>query len=482
MKKLFHTLIPAAMMLLTGCSTEIEEQIPSGNGEGMVHTVTMRLDGEIQHFDDNTRSVSSDWENNTKLYIQYQTSSGKVSGVATYNKSSDEWTVSYYGSITSNVKTACEVYYFENTKETTLSTVTLNEISAVYFDSQATYIYKEGIVYLKTKLKPKTGRLRFHGTPGSKFSFSGLKWFAEYNITDNKLYMTSEICTLPVNNDGFTPYVYASFSGEEDCRLTVYDSNGKYIYQRSFDNSSALIPTKSGYIDVPTLQSRNGWTMEEKALCPDNNHPHKIDMGNGLKWSCSNMGMYPSPKRSGYCYAWGETSSKSKFNDENYKYYKYVENDDYDDWIYTKYYNDDPDYGIIDNKTQLEPSDDAAHVSWGETWRMPTRNEFSALVSNCIWVWATLDGQNGYRAIAPNGNTIFLPLSGIYDTEWIDEYGDDVRQDVNEVGGYWTSTLDTDGCDYAFCIMMGWWIDKEISIVEETFSRCSGLSIRPVCE
>lgn len=484
MKKIFHTLIPAVMMLLTGCSTEIEEQVPSGNEEGMVHTVTMRLDGEIQHFDDDTRSVSSDWDNNAKLYIQYQTSSGKVSGVATYNKSSDEWTVSYYGSITSNVKTACEVYYFENPSYTNVSSVGLNARKPVYFDTQASYLYKEGVVYLKTLLRPKTGRIRFHGTPGYKFTFAGLKCFTEYNISENRILSETIAQNITVGNDGYTPYIYATFVDDTNCQITVYDAETDYYYQRSFDNNSVLTPTKSGYIDVPTLQSRNGWTIQELSpLCPDNNHPHKIDMGNGLKWACHNLGN-DEPGAGGYCYAWGETSNKYKFNDENYKYYKYVNS--YEDWIYTKYYNDDPDYGKVDNKTELELSDDAARAAWGGTWRMPTHDEFISLINGCTWILTQRNRFYGYRVLAPNGNTIFLPFAGIYEYDWSEDDSDgNTLKYSREMGLYWSSTLETEesGCECAYCLYISD-TDENVCVSNNDYDnyRWNGLTIRPVCK
>ena len=48
--------------------------------------------------------------------------------------------------------------------------------------------------------------------------------------------------------------------------------------------------------------------------CPDNNHPHAVDLGlpSGTLWSCCNVDA-PSPEGYGGYYAWGETETKNVF-------------------------------------------------------------------------------------------------------------------------------------------------------------------------
>ncbi len=54
---------------------------------------------------------------------------------------------------------------------------------------------------------------------------------------------------------------------------------------------------------------------DEKPMCPDENHPHMIDLGlpNGTKWACCNVGA-ATPQESGGYYAWGETKVKFSYN------------------------------------------------------------------------------------------------------------------------------------------------------------------------
>ena len=54
--------------------------------------------------------------------------------------------------------------------------------------------------------------------------------------------------------------------------------------------------------------------------CPDNNHPHLIDLGlpSSTKWSCCNVGASKPEAYGGY-YAWGETQEKSLYDYTTYK-------------------------------------------------------------------------------------------------------------------------------------------------------------------
>ena len=58
--------------------------------------------------------------------------------------------------------------------------------------------------------------------------------------------------------------------------------------------------------------------------CPDNNHPHMIDLGlpSGTKWACSNVDTtHPenqSPTNKGGYYAWGETEEKTDYSWNTY--------------------------------------------------------------------------------------------------------------------------------------------------------------------
>lgn len=54
-------------------------------------------------------------------------------------------------------------------------------------------------------------------------------------------------------------------------------------------------------------------------------------------------------------------------------------------WEYRKYDRS------VDNKKQLDPEDDVAHVLWGGDWRTPTASEFEDLITATYWAWDEYD-------------------------------------------------------------------------------------------
>lgn len=138
------------------------------------------------------------------------------------------------------------------------------------------------------------------------------------------------------------------------------------------------------------------------AQCPDDQHPHFIDLGlpSGKGWACCNV-CATSPEDFGGFYAYGEYREKTSYTKDNYDYY---ENLGYGYSIWTS----------IGTKTDISGSAgyDVAYKMMGEDWRMPTKAECQELVDCCTWEWTSVNGNNGYKVIGPNGNYIFLPAAG----------------------------------------------------------------------
>ena len=67
----------------------------------------------------------------------------------------------------------------------------------------------------------------------------------------------------------------------------------------------------------------------------------------------------------------------------------------------------------------------------GTLWKDANEAEmlFDELVEKCTWTW----NRNGYKVTGSNGNSIFLPASGLRDCK-----GD---WQVGSHGNYWTSTI-----------------------------------------
>ena len=162
---------------------------------------------------------------------------------------------------------------------------------------------------------------------------------------------------------------------------------------------------------------------------------HKyVDLGLSVKWATMNVGA-TTPEGYGDYFAWGETSTK-----ETYNWSTYFDTNDGGN-TFTKYNNEG-------GKTVLDPEDDAAHVNWGGSWRMPTLAEWQELIDNCTWTLTTQNGINGYKVTSNKaGYTdkfIFLPASG-------SRYDSDIRY-VGSGGGYRSSSLDEYDSGGAWCL------------------------------
>lgn len=186
-----------------------------------------------------------------------------------------------------------------------------------------------------------------------------------------------------------------------------------------------------------------------------------VDLGLSVKWATCNVGA-SSPEEYGDYFAWGETQPKDYYDWSTYKWCNGSVT------TLTKYCTNSS-YGVVDNKTVLEPEDDAATANWGGSWRMPTNEELTELREQCTWAWTTQNGINGYKVISKkNGNSIFLPVAG-------GRYESSLNQ-AGSKGFCWSSSLYTDGPHNA------WDTDFNSNrVYGYGRHRCKGFSVRPVC-
>ena len=176
------------------------------------------------------------------------------------------------------------------------------------------------------------------------------------------------------------------------------------------------------------------------SLCPNNNHPHMIDLGlpSGTKWACCNVGA-SRPEEYGYFYAWGETEPKYIYNESTYKWWEYEPGSDVKGDYYKYTYDVKAtriagDFVGGDGLRELEPADDAATANWGSNWQMPSRDQCRELKNNCACQYNTIrNGVHGTLITGPNGNSIFLPAAG---TRWYKYYWDE-----GEMCSYWSRSI-----------------------------------------
>ena len=130
-----------------------------------------------------------------------------------------------------------------------------------------------------------------------------------------------------------------------------------------------------------------------------------IDLGLSVKWADRNIGA-KSPEDYGDYFAWGEITSKSDYTWATYKLCNGASNK------LTKY-NNNPDFGTVDNKSILLQSDDVAHEKLGGKWRMPTWEEMEEMLEETDWSETTVNGVKGFLVTSlKNRKSIFLPSAG----------------------------------------------------------------------
>lgn len=172
-----------------------------------------------------------------------------------------------------------------------------------------------------------------------------------------------------------------------------------------------------------------------------------VDLGlpSGLKWAVHNVGASAAEDYGDY-YAWGEIETKDSYTQQN-----------------------SVTYGMPMEDISGDPQYDVARALWGETWRLPTRDEQKELLDNCTWEWTSQNGVNGYLVTGSNGNSIFLPAAGYKENS--------SHTEVGEYGYYWSSTPQSNSNLGAYYLYM-----SESSKLSYYYARVAGQSVRAVSE
>ncbi len=178
------------------------------------------------------------------------------------------------------------------------------------------------------------------------------------------------------------------------CSTTI-NAQGIKIYQKS---GEAIEIT---YTDIDSIVAYGDNSNQEKH--------EAVDLGLSVKWATCNVGA-TSPEEYGDYFAWGETSPKNTYTEDNSK-----------------------TYGKNIGDISGNPAYDAATANWGDDWRMPTYDECQELVDSCTWTWTTQNGVKGCKVTSKkNGNSIFLPAAGY-------RFGSSLT-DAGNYGYYWSSS------------------------------------------
>jgi len=170
----------------------------------------------------------------------------------------------------------------------------------------------------------------------------------------------------------------------------------------------------------------DGGSIDDYLAKPDS--LEAVDLGLSVLWANCNIGA-SYPRGYGARLAWGEPTGMLwsgqgiGWNDNAYT------------WHTDNYGGNNPPADIA------ETALDIVTVNWGDGWHIPSYSEAKELCEQCQWKLQTWGDIKWYEVVGPNGNSIIMPLAGIY--------GDDLNATyrfqrgplyVNEMGSYWTST------------------------------------------
>jgi uncharacterized protein (TIGR02145 family) len=230
------------------------------------------------------------------------------------------------------------------------------------------------------------------------------------------------------------------------CQTLAFGQKKYEMVVETTDGNSITSPTE----DIKRVYFRV--SSVNYIACPDNNHPHLIDLGlpSGTKWACCNVGA-SKPEDYGNYYAWGETQTKDEYNRITYIHY---------DGSSSTF----QDIGSDIAGTQY----DAATSNWGASWRLPSRQQCKELIDNCTSEQTTQNGIDGRTFTGPNGGTIFLPAGG---HRW-----NNGVNDARSYGYYWSSTLYESFINYAWYLVF----NTGGVLTDRYDSRADGFSVRPV--
>lgn len=99
--------------------------------------------------------------------------------------------------------------------------------------------------------------------------------------------------------------------------------------------------------------------------------------------------------------------------------------------------------GTLDDSEFTNDNKDIATIKWGEKWRTPTKEEFEELINECKWEKVIIPNSDTHalKATGPNGNSIFLPVTGHAGCKRSHNFWNDSERAFNECS-FWTSTRD----------------------------------------
>ena len=280
----------------------------------------------------------------------------------------------------------------------------------------------------------------------------GTEYSLQYNGSTNKYdFVVTENPSAKIDVTSGTSTSFIVLLPNESNNVILKSSKGGYEFKKGVEGNKFYYRYISN-VEKGTLR----WSEIEEETNEINGHEY-VDLGlpSGLLWATCNVGA-SSPAGYGDYFAWGETTTKTEYNESNCPTYGLTN-------------SQLQSQGYIDSNGNLTAQYDAATANWGGDWRMPTYEEQQELLNNCTWTWTAQNGINGYKVSSTvNSNYIFLPAAGYRSGSSLYCAG--------RYGDYWSSTPYESGSYRAYVLDFD---SSNLSI--HNFYRYDGQSVRPVC-
>lgn len=263
--QIYHTvhrllLSASLVMTLAACQTDNEEQSQPSPATDTAHYV-LRLDGSFTSFDGTATRAVADWEDGTRLCLQFHQDKSLVAGIAEYSQADGLWTVTAAGNLIAAEDAACEVYYFESSEIQTSKPVLIG--AASYADRQASFTVNVETheLIVKAHLSPLTARLRLTGQAGREYAVKGLKWLTSYDPATNSLTESVDKLSGALDADGSSEFIYALFADLAE-RTLIVDNTATTSFRASFPDD-VLVAGTSGRIALPSDGDADGWRLTD---------------------------------------------------------------------------------------------------------------------------------------------------------------------------------------------------------------------------
>jgi uncharacterized protein (TIGR02145 family) len=443
MKTTKFFLMAALALTFAACSNDDNDAVQPAKAEGITITATLapKSDGAATRaVAEGTNKVTVTWAVDEHIAILYEVNSEKKVADATItavDNTTGAATISFTVADGTPNDTPCTLVYPKSAAKDDNSGVK---------DAATLLAAQDGTLNANLDVRVGEGTIQTT-TPGLTVTTQPAAQFAIFKFTTKNSggSATIDVSALTVTIDG-QAYVITPASATSTLYAALPEVSSQKV---SF--------TATGSDNKTYVYSKDGVTFDEGKFYKSTLQMTEVvavDLGLSVKWANMNVGA-ESVTDYGKYYAWGATtdnySAGNGYHFANTPYYTG------DDWTYSwsKY---------TSGGETLEAGDDAAHVNWGGSWRMPTHDELEELARTCpdysgsekidgySWEWQSDyqgSGHAGYlitvtKDCAQKSNSIFLPAAGY-------RYGSSLSSD-GSLDIYWSSTLNSGGVSHGWVL------------------------------